>query len=69
MSDSLLSLKEVAEPNIMPRLMTRKQAAVYIGLSLRKFDEIKHLFRVVVDGVVRYDRVLMDRHIDLSHAA
>lgn len=48
------------------RLFNRKEAAKYMGLSLRKFDEIKHLFRVVVDGVVRYDRVLMDRHIDLA---
>lgn len=51
------------------RLMTRKQAALYMGLCVRKFDEIKHLFRVIIDGVIRYDRVLMDRYIDLSHAA
>lgn len=52
------------------RLFNRKEAAKYMGRSLRKFDEIKHLFRVVDDdGLVRYDRVLMDRHIDLSHAA
>lgn len=52
-----------------PRLMNRKEAARYMGLSYRKFDNIKHLFRVLVDEVIRYDRVLMDRHIDLSHAA
>lgn len=51
------------------RLFNRREGALYMGLSLRKFDEIKHLFRVVVDGVVRYDRSLMDRHIDLNHAA
>lgn len=52
-----------------PRLLNRKNAAAYMGLSLRKFDEMKHLFRVEVLGVSRYDRVLMDRHIELSHAA
>lgn len=52
------------------RLMTRKQAALYMGRSLRKFDEIKHLFRIVeTDGTIRFDRQLMDRYIDLSHAA
>lgn len=51
------------------RLFNRKEAAKYMGLSLRKFDRVKHLYRVVVDGVVRYDRVLMDRRIDLSRAA
>lgn len=40
-----------------------------MGRSLRKFDEVKHLFRVEDNGLVRYDRVLIDRHIDLSHAA
>lgn len=56
--------------DITPRLLNRKNAAAYMGRSLRKFDAIKHLFRVVdADGLVRYDRVLMDRHIDLSHAA
>ena len=54
---------------LAPRLMKRKDAARYMGRSLRKFDEIKHLFRVTVDGMVLYDRILMDRHIDLSHAA
>ena len=53
-----------------PRLMLRKEAARYMGRSLRKFDEVKHLYRVVDDdGLVRYDRVLMDRHIDLLNAA
>jgi hypothetical protein len=57
------------EAVLTPRLMNRKQAAQYMGRSLRKFDEIKHLFRTTDNGLVRYDRVLMDRHIDLSHAA
>lgn len=54
-----------------PRMLKRYQAAEYMGKSLRKFDEVKHLYRVVDDdGLVRYDRVLIDRHIDLlSHAA
>lgn len=53
-----------------PRLMYRKDAARYMGKSLRKFDEVKHLYRVVDDdGLVRYDRVLMDRHIDLLNVA
>lgn len=49
------------------RLFNRKQAALYMGRSLRKFDEIKHLFRTDEDGLIRYDRELMDRYIDLSH--
>ena len=53
----------------MQRLFNRKGAARYMGVSLRKFDEIKHLFRVTLDGMARYDRVLMDRYIDLSRAA
>lgn len=51
------------------RLFNRREGAAYMGRSLRKFDEIKHLFRVEDNGLTRYDRVLMDRHIDLSHAA
>lgn len=59
----------MADEKVWPRLMYRYQAAEYMGLSLRKFDEIKHLFRVAFLGVIRYDKALMDRHIDLSHAA
>lgn len=59
----------MSSPQEAPRLLNRKNAAAYMGLSLRKFDEMKHLFRVEVLGVVRYDRVFMDRHIELSHAA
>lgn len=53
------------------RLFNRREAAEYMGRSLRKFDQVKHLYRVVDDdGLVRYDRVLIDRHIDLlSNAA
>lgn len=70
MSETLLSLKEVAEPTEWPRLMTRKDAARYMGRSLRKFDRVKHLFRKKdADGLIRYDRALMDRHIDLLDAA
>lgn len=52
-----------------PRAMKRKTGARYMDLSLRKFDEIKHLFRVVINGVVRYDRELMDLHISLARLA
>lgn len=62
-----LRLLEVV--SVMPRLLRRKDAAPYMGRSLRKFDKIKRKYRVVVDGMVLYDRVLMDRDIDLSHAA
>ena len=57
--------------SVLTRLLNRKDAARYMGISLRKFDEIKHLFRAnAIDGrLIRYDRTLMDRHIDLSHAA
>lgn len=52
------------------RLMNRKQAAIYMGRSLRMFDRIKHLFRKKdADGLIRYDRVLMDRYVDLMDAA
>lgn len=61
----------MAELKEWPRMLFRYQAARYMGKSLRKFDEVKHLYRVKdIDGLVRYDRVLIDRHIDLlSHAA
>lgn len=51
--------------------MLRKEAARYMGLSLRKFDEIKHLFRrgLIEGTLLRYDKVLIDRYIDLSDAA
>lgn len=52
-----------------PRQMLRKEAARYMGRSLRKFDEVKHLFRTDEDGFVRYDRELIDRYITLSRAA
>lgn len=51
-------------------MLKRYQAAEYMGKSLRKFDEVKHLYRVVDDdGLVRYDRVLIDFHIDLRREA
>ena len=58
-----------AESVLTIRLFNRKDAARYMGLSFRRFDRVKHLFRVEIDGVVRYDRELMDLHISLSRAA
>lgn len=52
-----------------PRLMTRKDAAEYMGVCVKTFDEIRHLFAVDVVGNTRYDRLLMDRHIDLHRMA
>lgn len=49
--------------------MTRKMAAQYMGRCPATFDKIRHKFVVAEDGLVRYDRVLMDRYIDLQHAA
>jgi hypothetical protein len=52
------------------RLFNRKEAAVYMGRSLRKFDEIKHLFKVAEpDGTIRYDRELIDRYVTLNRVA
>lgn len=52
---------------IPPRLLRRKDAAPYMGRSLRKFDQIAHLFHVVViDGMKHYDRLDLDRLIELS---
>jgi hypothetical protein len=63
-----VKIVEVAE-SAAPRLMKRKDAARYMGMSFRKFDEIKHSYKVTVNGMIFYDRVLIDRHIDVSHAA
>lgn len=63
-----LQLIAVTE-SVEPRLMKRKDAARYMGMSFRKFDQIKHRFKVVVNGMIFYDKVLMDRQIDLSKAA
>lgn len=53
---------------ITPRLLNRKDAALYMGRGTTAFDKIKHRYQVTgSDGIVRYDRVLMDRDIDLSH--
>lgn len=54
---------------IAPRLLNRKDAARYLGRSLRKFDEIKYRFRVVENGMVRYDRELMDHLYVTLHRA
>lgn len=63
-----MRLVEVAASS-EPRLMKRKDAARYMGMSFRKFDEIKHAYKVMVNGMIFYDKLLMDRHIDVSHAA
>lgn len=55
----------IASEGITPRLLNRKDAATYLGRSLRKFDQIKHRFRVVEDGMIRYDRELMDPYATL----
>lgn len=52
--------------SLEPRLLNRKDAAHYMGVSVRTFDKIKHLFGVELNGVVRYDRLDIDRHIELS---
>lgn len=58
-----------AEMEVWPRLMYRYQAAEYMGRCPKTFDKIKHRYAVEIDGLIRYDKVLMDRDIDLSHAA
>jgi hypothetical protein len=40
-----------------------------MGVCVKTFDRIRHLFAVEVEGNVRYDRVLMDRYIDLHKLA
>ncbi|HJQ53478.1 MAG TPA: hypothetical protein VJ825_06510 [Gemmatimonadaceae bacterium] len=58
------------EPHVVelgPRLFNRKNAAKYMGVSLRTFDKWRHLYQVTLDGIVRYDRELIDRHIHLCH--
>jgi hypothetical protein len=49
--------------------MNRNYAARNMFKSFRKFDEIMHAYRVTVNGMIFYDRVLLYRHIDVSHAA
>jgi hypothetical protein len=53
----------------VPRLMTRKAAAQYMGRCVKTFDHIRHLFVVEDSGLIRYDRELMDRYIDLHRLA
>jgi hypothetical protein len=36
-----------------------------MGVCVKTFDEIRHLFAVSVAGNIRYDVVLMDKYIDL----
>lgn len=52
-----------------PRLLNRKNAAAYMGICVKTFDRIRHLFAVEVEGNIRYDRELMDRHINLHRIA
>lgn len=60
-----METKETKES--VARLLNRKDAAAYMGRGVTAFDKIKHRYRVVgADGIVRYDRVLMDRDIDLA---
>jgi hypothetical protein len=47
------------------RCLNRKDAAAYMGVCVKTFDEIRHLFAVSVAGNIRYDVVLMDKYIDL----
>ena len=54
---------------IAPRLLKRNDAALYMGMAARSFDKIKHKYRVATVAGDRYDRVLIDRDIDLQHAA
>lgn len=54
---------------MIPRLMNRKNASQYMGRCVKTFDKIRHLFQVEEDGLIRYDRVLMDRYIALHAVA
>lgn len=51
------------------RVFTRKAAAQYMGVCVKTFDKIRHLFQVEVAGNIRYDRVLIDRYLDLHQVA
>lgn len=37
-----------------------------MGVCVKTFDKIKHRFRVEISGVARYDRLDIDRFIELS---
>lgn len=59
----------MSEREQWPRLMTRKMAARYMGRCPKTFDKIRHRFAVDDNGLVRYDKNLMDRYIDLKRMA
>lgn len=50
------------------RLMTRRAAAQYMGRCVKTFDRIRHLFETEDDGLIRYDKALMDTYIALHRA-
>lgn len=48
--------------------MTRRAAAQYMGRCVKTFDRIRHLFETEDDGLIRYDKALMDTYIALHRA-
>ncbi|MDA2916070.1 helix-turn-helix domain-containing protein [Nitrospinae bacterium AH_259_B05_G02_I21] len=47
------------------RLLTQKEAATYLGMSLRKFQDVKPALPVPMPGrMLRYDRLDLDAWVE-----
>lgn len=56
-------------PMFIPVLLTKRQAAAYLGLSVKTFEAVCNVKPVVVNGTKKWNRRWLDEWADSRHVS